>query len=113
MKIDIIHTYNYISLFIYLSFSLFKLFLSLQFHIQKQPPEVFYEKSVLRSFAKFTGKHLYRSVFLNKVKKEILAQVFSVEFSKISKNIFFTEHLRWLLLFLESGVNKDSHGINF
>ena len=27
-------------------------------------------------------------------KKETLAQVFSCEFSKISKNIFFTEHLR-------------------
>ena len=28
------------------------------------------------------------------VKKEALAQVFSCEFSEISKNIFFTEHLR-------------------
>ena len=27
-------------------------------------------------------------------KKETLAQVFSCEFSKISKNTFFTEHLR-------------------
>ena len=25
---------------------------------QKQPPEVFYKKGVLRNFAKFTGKHL-------------------------------------------------------
>ena len=25
---------------------------------QKQPPEVFYQKGVLRNFAKFTGKHL-------------------------------------------------------
>ena len=24
---------------------------------QKQPPEVFYKKGVLRNFAKFTGKH--------------------------------------------------------
>ena len=32
------------------------------------------------------------------LKKETLAQVFSCEFCKISKNIFFTEHLWWLLL---------------
>ena len=25
---------------------------------QKQPPEVFFKKGVLRNFAKFTGKHL-------------------------------------------------------
>ena len=31
--------------------------------------------------------------------KETLAQVFSSEFCEISKNTFFTEHLRWLLLF--------------
>ena len=32
------------------------------------------------------------------LKKEILAQVFPCEFCEISKNTFFTEHLRWLLL---------------
>ena len=30
----------------------------------------------------------------NFIKKETLAQVFSFEFCKISKNTFFTEHLR-------------------
>ena len=59
-------------------------------------------KGVLRNFAKFTGKYLCQSLFLNKVaglrpailfKKETLAQVFSCEFCKISKNTFFTEHL--------------------
>ena len=36
--------------------------------IQKHPPEVFYEKKgVLRNFAKFTGKRLCQSIFLNKV----------------------------------------------
>ena len=30
-------------------------------------PEVFCEKGVLRNFAKFTGKHLWQSLFLNKV----------------------------------------------
>ena len=30
-------------------------------------PEVFCKKSVYRNFAKFTGKHLYQSLFFNKV----------------------------------------------
>ena len=33
----------------------------------KQPLEVFCKKIVLRNFAKFTGKHLYHSLFFNKV----------------------------------------------
>ena len=58
---------------------------------------MFWEKGVLRNFAKFIGKHLYQSLFSNKVagaacnfiKKETLAQVFSCEFCEISKNTFF------------------------
>ena len=34
---------------------------------QKQPPEVFYKKGVLKNFTKFTGKHLCQSLFFNKV----------------------------------------------
>ena len=45
--------------------------------MQKQPPEVFYEKRPACNF----------------IKKETLAQVFSCEFCEISKNAFFTEHL--------------------
>ena len=67
---------------------------------QKQPPEVFYKKSVLRDFTKFTGKHLCQSLSFNKVAglssatllKKRLAQVFSCEFYEIFKNNFFTEH---------------------
>ena len=67
---------------------------------QKQPPEVFYQKSVLRDFTKFTGKHLCQSLSFNKVAglssatflKKRLAQVFSCEFYEIFKNNFFTEH---------------------
>ena len=48
-------------------------------------------------YCKFTGKHQCQSIFLiqpsNFVKKESLAQLFSCEFCKISKNTFFTEHL--------------------
>ena len=44
-------------------------------------PEVFCQNGVLKSFAKITGKHMYQSLFFNKVaglnfiKKEALAQV--------------------------------------
>ena len=34
---------------------------------QKQPPEVFYKKGDLKNFAKFTEKHLGRSLFFNKI----------------------------------------------
>ena len=82
-------------------------------------PEVFYKKGVLRNYAKFTGKHVCQRLFFNKVadlrpatllkkslwpkvcnfiKKESLPQVFSCEFCEISRNTFFTEHLRRLLL---------------
>ena len=33
---------------------------------QKQPPEVFYKKAVLKNFAIFTGKHLCWSLFIIK-----------------------------------------------
>ena len=36
----------------------------------------------------------------NIIKKESLVQVFCCEFCEISKNTFFTEHLRWLLLIM-------------
>ena len=50
------------------------------------------EKAVLRTFAKFTGKHLCQSLFFNKVAglrpEDTLAQVFSCEFCEISMNTF-------------------------
>ena len=54
---------------------------------QKQPLQVFYEKSVLRNIATLVI-----------LAKETLAQVFSCEFCEISKNAFFTEQLWPLLL---------------
>ena len=54
--------------------------------MQKQLPDVFCKKGVLRNFAKFTGKHLCQSLFFNKacnfIKKEALAQAFSCELCK-------------------------------
>ena len=58
--------------------------------------EVFCKKAVLKNFSKFTRKHLYQGLFFNKVAGlrpatllKTLAQVFSCEFWKISKNAFF------------------------
>ena len=63
---------------------------------QKQPPEMFCEKDILRSLAKFTGKQLCQGLFFNKVagqacnfiKKENPAEMLSCEFCEISKNTF-------------------------
>ena len=55
--------------------------------MQKQPPEVFYEKRCSEKFHKNSGLQ-------QNIKKETLAHVFSCEFCEISKNTFFTEHLR-------------------
>ena len=75
-------------------------------HCRSSRREVFCRKGVLRNLAKFTGKHLWQSLFFNKVagliEKEALAQVFSCEFCQISKNIFSYRtppmaYLRWLL----------------
>ena len=51
--------------------------------------EVLCKKDVLINFAKFTGKHLFQSLFFNK--KETLTQVFSFEFCEIFKNTLFKE----------------------
>ena len=58
---------------------------------QKEPPEVFYKRSVLKNFAKFTGKYLCQSLFFNKVaglrpatllKKRLWHRCFPVNFAK-------------------------------
>ena len=60
------------------------------------------KKDALKSFAKFTGKHLCWSLFLNKVEglrpatilKKTLTQVISCDYCEIFKNTYFKEHLR-------------------
>ena len=64
--------------------------------LKSSRPVVFCKKGVLRSFTKFTGKHLCRSLYFNKVEGQAcnfikigtLTQVFSCEFWEISKNTF-------------------------
>ena len=62
-----------------------------------------YEKGVLTNFAKLAEKQLCQSLFFNEVrrtkvsnfiKKDTLAHVFSVNFTKFLRKPFATEH-RW------------------
>ena len=34
--------------------------------LQKQQPELFYKKSILKNFAKLAGKHLCQNIFFDK-----------------------------------------------
>ena len=60
--------------------------------VRSSRPKVFCKKSVLRNFAKFTGKYLCQRDPPNAckfIKKDSLVQVLSCEFYEISKNTFF------------------------
>ena len=57
-------------------------------------------KSLLKDLTKFTGQHLYRSLFLNKV---ALMQVFSCKLDKIFKN---SNTCEWLLLIIHSAFQS-------
>ena len=66
-------------------------------------PEVLSQKSLLKIFAKFIGKHLYQSFFFNKVaglrlatlfKKRFWHKCFPVDFAKFLRISFFIEHPR-------------------
>ena len=66
-----------------------------------------YRKGVIKNFVKTTGKKLRRSLFFNKVaclspatllKKRLRQRCFPVNFPKLLRTPFYTEHLRWLLL---------------
>ena len=70
-------------------------------------PEVFFEKVILKSFAKDTGKQLCQSLFLNKVAglrtailliKRLGHRCFPVSFAKFLRTPFLIEHLWQLLL---------------
>ena len=76
--------------------------------IRRSRPEVSVRKGVFRTFAKFAGKHLYQSLFFNKVtglrpvtllKKRLWHRCWSfpVNFVKFLRTPF-TEHLRATLL---------------
>ena len=107
----IIHIYScHHSLLIWLDVPIFRLWLlkSVVCYKKKQPPEVFYKKGVLKNFAKFTGKYLSQSLFLNKVaglrpatllKKRLWHRCFPVNFAKFLRAPFLQNTYGRLLLY--------------
>ena len=61
--------------------------------IRSSRPDVFCKKGVLRNFAKFIGKHLCQSLFLNKVAGP-RHRCFPVNFAKFLRTPLITEHLQ-------------------
>ena len=72
-------------------------------------PEVFNKKGVLRNFAKFTGKHLCQSLLpATLLKKRLWHRCFPVNFEKLLRTPFFTEHYWWLfLVILKLQLNQE------
>ena len=81
--------------------------------IQKQPVDVFCKKGFLKNFVKLTGKHLWQSLFLNKLQAWGL-QIYLKKDSDtgIFKNTFFIEHVWWLLLTI-SNTKFQLSAMNF
>ena len=79
---------------------------------------MFCKKGSLRTFTKFTVKHLCHNLFFNKVahlrpatlsKKRLWHRCFPVTFVKFLKTPFFIEHLWWLLPTLLVPVTSDAN----
>ena len=88
----------------------------------KQPPELFYEKSVLRNFTKFTGKYLCQSLFFKKVadlrpatllKKRLWHRCFPVNFVKFLRTPFLQNTFGQLLLVMEITFVSNSNFTEF
>ena len=85
--------------------------------VKKQLLQVFYEKGVLKHFAKFPGKHLCQIPFFNKVsglraafllKKRLWRRCFPVNFAEIFKKTFFTDYFQIVAsVCLPSGNNLN------
>ena len=81
--------------------------LTLYFQNEKQLPEVFFKKSCFSNIAKFTGKHLFCSLFFHKVtghrpatllKKRLQHRCFPVNFAKFLRITFSENTFGRLLL---------------
>ena len=69
--------------------------------VQKQPPEVFCKKGVLKNFANFTGKHLCWSLFqaCSFIKKRLQQWCFPVKFTKFLRTSILKNICERLILF--------------
>ena len=72
-------------------------------HFRRSCTELFYENDIRRNFAKYIGKHLCHSLFLDKVagltpatllKRKLRHRCFPVKFGKFLRTCFLKEHLR-------------------
>ena len=77
------------------------------FELQKQPPEMFRKKAVLRNFANSTGHHLCQRLFFNNIsglraatllKKSVWHRCFPVNFVKFLRTPFLQNTSGRLLL---------------
>ena len=64
-------------------------------HPQKQPPEVFCKKGVLKNSTNFTGKHLCWGLFLIKL-QALGLKLFSCEICEIFRNTYFEKRLQMI-----------------
>ena len=71
---------------------------SIYFMVQKQPPELFYEKRCSQKFRKIYRKTPVPGSLRNFIKKETLAQVSSCEFAKFLRTTLIQNTSRQLLL---------------
>ena len=65
--------------------------------------QMFFKIGVLKNFEVLTGKHIYRSLFFNKVtgikaSKRLQHRFFTVNIVNFLKAAFLKEHICWLLL---------------
>ena len=65
--------------------------------VRSSRSQIFFKIDVIKIFINFTGKHLCWGLFLIKFKTDSNTDAFPWNFVNF-KNIFFTEHLRWLIL---------------
>ena len=57
-------------------------------------PEVFFKKAVLKYLREFPRKHPWWTVFVSKIKKNILTRMLSWKFPRIFQNNYVVEHFR-------------------
>ena len=61
--------------------------------LQKQPPEVFFKKALLKNFAIFPGKHLCWNLFSIKLQVcNFIKKVPNFEYYEIFKNAYYEEN---------------------
>ena len=96
----------------------FNLYVVLQLATRSNRSQMFFKIGVLKSFSKFIGKSLYQSLSFDKLvglrpatllKKRLWDRCFPVNFAKMFRAPFVSEHLRWLLL-RNSTDNSEGSG---